>query len=47
VPASPAIILAAGAFYLFSVACGPHGGLLVAARRARRARPWQPEGDLP
>jgi len=27
-PASPAIILAAGAIYLASVACGPQGGLL-------------------
>ncbi|WP_459616124.1 metal ABC transporter permease [Bordetella sp. 2513F-2] len=33
VPASPAIILAAGAIYLFSVLTGPHGGLL--------AQPWR------
>jgi len=38
-PASPAIILAAGLFYLLSVACGPQGGLLLRTRRLRqRAR---------
>jgi zinc/manganese transport system permease protein len=39
-PASPAIILAAGALYFLSVAFGPHGGILQAARQAqaRRAR---------
>jgi zinc/manganese transport system permease protein len=37
VPASPAIILAAGAFYLFSIVGGPQGGLLPARRRMRRA----------
>lgn len=37
VPASPAIILAAGACYLFSIVGGPHGGLLRAPRAARRA----------
>jgi len=38
-PASPAIILAAGLFYLLSVACGPQGGLLLRTRRPRqRAR---------
>lgn len=36
VPASPAIILAAGAVYLISVAGGPQGGLLDFSRRARR-----------
>ncbi|AOB33069.1 zinc ABC transporter permease [Bordetella sp. H567] len=35
VPASPAIILSAGVVYLFSVACGPQGGLLDLSRRAR------------
>lgn len=40
VPASPAIILAAGAIHFISVALGPHGGILLAWReaRARRAR---------
>ncbi|WP_343736720.1 metal ABC transporter permease [Achromobacter sp.] len=37
VPASPAIILAAGACYLFSIVGGPQGGLLRATRRARPA----------
>lgn len=37
VPASPAIILAAGGCYLFSIVCGPHGGLLRASRASRRA----------
>ena len=37
VPASPAIILAAGVCYLFSIVCGPQGGLLRAPRRPRRA----------
>lgn len=37
VPASPAIILAAGVCYLFSIVGGPHGGLLRAPRRSRRA----------
>ena len=37
VPASPAIILAAGACYLFSIVGGPQGGLLRAARRVRPA----------
>lgn len=37
VPASPAIILAAGVCYLFSIVCGPLGGLLRAPRRPRRA----------
>lgn len=45
-PASPAIILAAGVCYLVSVLCGPQGGLLQAARRARRVpTPWQPKGE--
>jgi len=35
-PASPAIILAAGAVYLCSVAGGPRGGLWQGARRSRR-----------
>jgi zinc/manganese transport system permease protein len=35
VPASPAIILAAGCIYFLSVCLGPHGGLLQAARKAR------------
>lgn len=35
VPASPAIILSAGAVYFISVLFGPHGGLLQAARQAR------------
>lgn len=38
VPASPAIILSAGAVYVLSVALGPHGGLLQAARQARARR---------
>ncbi len=40
VPASPAIILAAGVIHFVSVALGPHGGILLARReaRARRAR---------
>ncbi|MBB1598214.1 metal ABC transporter permease [Achromobacter sp. UMC46] len=38
VPASPSIILAAGACYLFSIVGGPHGGLLRAPRRVARAR---------
>jgi zinc/manganese transport system permease protein len=37
VPASPAIILAAGACYLFSIVGGPQGGLLRTPRRLRRA----------
>lgn len=37
VPASPAIILAAGGCYLFSIVCGPYGGLLRAPRALRRA----------
>ena len=37
VPASPSIILAAGACYLFSIVGGPQGGLLRASRRAHRA----------
>lgn len=37
VPASPAIILAAGVCYLLSIVCGPHGGLLRAPRVSRRA----------
>ena len=37
VPASPAIILAAGVCYLFYIVCGPHGGLLRAPRVSRRA----------
>lgn len=37
VPASPAIILAAGVCYLFSIVSGPHGGLLRAPRVSRRA----------
>ena len=36
-PASPAIILAGGACYLFSIVGGPQGGLLRATRRARPA----------
>lgn len=36
VPASPAIILAAGVCYLFSIASGPQGGLLRRPRRMRR-----------
>lgn len=35
VPASPAIILAAGCIYFLSVAIGPHGGLTQVARQAR------------
>jgi len=38
VPASPAIILAAGALYFVSVAFGPHGGVLQLARQARLRR---------
>ena len=40
VPASPAIILAAGAFYFLSITLGPQGGLLRAYSqwRARRRR---------
>lgn len=38
VPASPAIILSAGACYLVSVAFGPLGGLVQAARHARAVR---------
>lgn len=38
VPASPAIILAAGCVYFLSVGFGPHGGLLQAARKARDRR---------
>ncbi|TAL77717.1 MAG: metal ABC transporter permease [Burkholderiaceae bacterium] len=38
VPASPAIILAAGAVYVFSVVVGPYGGLLQVARQARARR---------
>ncbi|MCD0505824.1 metal ABC transporter permease [Bordetella petrii] len=37
-PASPAIILAAGAAYLVSVACGPQGGLLHSLVSHGRAR---------
>jgi zinc/manganese transport system permease protein len=42
VPASPAIILSAGAAYLVSVAVGPHGGLAHVLRRRRLpgARGW-------
>src|SRR5690606_26999062 len=35
VPASPAIILAAGCIYFLSIFLGPYGGLLQAARQAR------------
>lgn len=35
VPASPAIILAAGCIYFLSIFFGPYGGLLQAARQAR------------
>lgn len=40
VPASPAIILAAGLFYFLSLGFGPHGGLYraVSAMRSRRRR---------
>ncbi len=38
VPASPAIILAAGLVYFVSVFFGPHGGLIQAARQARARR---------
>lgn len=40
VPASPAIILAAGVFYFLSLGLGPHGGLYHAAQamRSRRRR---------
>jgi len=38
VPASPAIILAAGCIYFLSVCLGPQGGLLQAARKARARR---------
>ncbi|HEX7386377.1 MAG TPA: metal ABC transporter permease [Castellaniella sp.] len=38
VPASPAIILAAGAAYFISVAFGPFGGVLQVARQARARR---------
>ena len=43
VPASPAIILAAGGLHFLSVAVGPHGGVLLALRaaRARRVRLMQ------
>ena len=37
-PASPAIILAAGCLYVVSVAVGPLGGLLQAIRQARATR---------
>ncbi|MBO9352988.1 metal ABC transporter permease [Bordetella petrii] len=37
-PASPAIILAAGAIYLVSIACGPRGGLLHGLAAHGRAR---------
>lgn len=38
VPASPAIILMAGAIYFLSVALGPQGGLWQAARQSRARR---------
>lgn len=38
VPASPAIILVAGALYFLSLLAGPHGGLWQAARQARARR---------
>lgn len=40
VPASPAIILAAGLFYFLSLGFGPHGGLYraISAMRSRRRR---------
>ncbi len=38
VPASPAIILAAGCIYLLSVCIGPYGGLLQAVRKAHARR---------
>ncbi|MCQ9617484.1 metal ABC transporter permease [Paenalcaligenes niemegkensis] len=38
VPASPAIILAAGAVYFFSICVGPHGGLIHSAWQARARR---------
>jgi zinc/manganese transport system permease protein len=47
-PASPAIILAAGIAYLVSVAVGPQGGLWDAQRRSRKKpKPeWHPKGEL-
>lgn len=46
-PASPAIILAAGLAYLISVVAGPQGGLWQARRRAltRAPTPWRPQGE--
>ncbi|WP_368641008.1 metal ABC transporter permease [Castellaniella ginsengisoli] len=38
VPASPAIILAAGVLHFISVGFGPHGGILLAWRAARARR---------
>ncbi|WP_269498799.1 metal ABC transporter permease [Castellaniella sp. S9] len=38
VPASPAIILAAGLLYFVSVAIGPHGGILQLVRQSRQRR---------
>lgn len=38
VPASPAIILAAGVIYLLSVAVGPQGGLILVIQQARARR---------
>ncbi|AEC21856.1 putative ABC transporter permease protein [Pusillimonas sp. T7-7] len=38
VPASPAIIIAAGCVYFLSIFFGPHGGLMQAARQARARR---------
>ncbi|HLS42886.1 MAG TPA: metal ABC transporter permease [Paenalcaligenes sp.] len=38
VPASPAIILAAGAVYFLSICVGPHGGLVHTAWQARARR---------
>jgi len=43
--ASPAIILAAGVFYLISVVCGPRGGLMRGRRAQRHPVNWQPEGE--
>lgn len=38
VPASPAIILAAGVLYIASIVVGPHGGLVQVVRQARAKR---------
>ena len=38
VPASPAILLAAGLLYFVSVAIGPHGGILQLVRQSRQRR---------